>query len=100
MGKRLWELRHTCDDAVEPKHKFWYARNKKTGNTVSAWKLSQFTDRAWLKSKGLPAYLAKFAADDDRRWWDQLHRTGKAPGFNEKEFLGSIEALKKTFRRS
>jgi len=100
LENRLWELRHTRFDRVDPAYDFWYARNRKTGKTVSSYDLRVFANRDWLKSNGLPAYLAKYATGDTLPWWDQLYRTGKAPGFDPDEFASSVKALKKSLRRS
>ena len=47
---RLWELRHTRFDEVMPEHDFWYAINKNTGKTVSAWNLNNRSTPGWCQS--------------------------------------------------
>ena len=97
---RLWELRHTRFDEVIPEHDFWYAINKSTGKTVSSWELDKFTDRAWLKARGLPAYLAKQAGGDTLSWWEQLYRTGRAPGYDHQDFLSTVSSIRKLLLKS
>ena len=98
--RRLWELRDTRFDEVMPEHVYFYAINKNTGKTVSAWNLNKFTDRSWLKARGLPVYLAKHAGGDTLSWWEQLYRQGRAPGYDHQEFLSTVSSIRKGLLKS